>query len=103
MTAYRFLEPLDVLFLRGNKLFGDPGSYGASLVPPWPSVAAGALLYRDGPPVVLDRLWRCEHSWRLGGMVRLVLPSRPLSCDRVNWRACTSRRGAVSAAGELGF
>jgi len=46
MTAYRFLEPLDVLFLRGNKLFGDPGSYGESLVPPWPSVAAGALRSR---------------------------------------------------------
>src|SRR5690606_38316669 len=38
-----FIEPLDVLFLRGNKLFGDPGSYGESLVPPWPSVAAGAI------------------------------------------------------------
>jgi len=52
MTAYRFLEPLDVLFLRGNKLFGDPGSHGESLVPPWPSLAAGAIrslmLVRDG-------------------------------------------------------
>ncbi len=38
-----FIEPLDVLFLRGNKLFGDPGSFGDSLVPPWPSVAAGAI------------------------------------------------------------
>jgi CRISPR-associated protein Cmr3 len=34
------------LFLRGNKLFGDPGSYGESLVPPWPSVAAGAIRSR---------------------------------------------------------
>jgi len=42
----RFIEPLDVLFLRGNKLFGDPGSFGESLVPPWPSVAAGALRSR---------------------------------------------------------
>ncbi len=42
-VTYRFIEPLDVLFLRGNKLFGDPGSHGESLVPPWPSVAAGAL------------------------------------------------------------
>lgn len=42
----RFIEPLDVLFLRANKLFGDPGSYGESLVPPWPSVAAGALRSR---------------------------------------------------------
>ncbi|WP_297727930.1 type III-B CRISPR module-associated protein Cmr3 [Limnohabitans sp. Rim8] len=40
---HRYIEPLDVLFLRGNKLFGDPGSHGESLVPPWPSAAAGAL------------------------------------------------------------
>jgi CRISPR-associated protein Cmr3 len=38
-----FIEPLDLLFLRGNKLFGDPGSFGESLIPPWPSAAAGAL------------------------------------------------------------
>jgi CRISPR-associated protein Cmr3 len=47
-----FLQPLDTLVLRGNKLFGDPGSYGEALMPPWPSVAAGALrsamLARDG-------------------------------------------------------
>lgn len=42
----RFLEPLDVLFLRGNKLFGDPGSYGDALIPPWPSAAAGAIRSR---------------------------------------------------------
>lgn len=45
-VEYRFIEPLDVLFLRGNKLFGDPGSYGESLVPPWPSVVAGAIRSR---------------------------------------------------------
>lgn len=45
-VEYRFIEPLDVLFLRGNKLFGDPGSYGESLIPPWPSVAAGAIRSR---------------------------------------------------------
>ena len=43
MNASLFIEPLDVLFLRGNKLFGDPGSYGESMVPPWPSVVSGAL------------------------------------------------------------
>jgi len=37
---------LDVLLLRGNKLFGDPGSHGEALIPPWPSVAAGALRSR---------------------------------------------------------
>ena len=41
-----FLEPLDALILRGNKLFGDPGSYGEALIPPWPSVAAGAIRSR---------------------------------------------------------
>lgn len=41
-----FIEPLDVLFLRGNRLFGEPGSYGEALIPPWPSVAAGALRSR---------------------------------------------------------
>lgn len=41
--SWRFIEPLDVLFLRGNQHFGAPGSYGESMMPPWPSVAAGAL------------------------------------------------------------
>ncbi|WP_415035172.1 type III-B CRISPR module-associated Cmr3 family protein [Azonexus sp.] len=41
-----FLEPLDVLYLRGNKLFGDAGSHGEALMPPWPSLAAGALRSR---------------------------------------------------------
>lgn len=42
----RFIAPLDVLFLRGNQLFGEAGSYGEALMPPWPSVAAGALRSR---------------------------------------------------------
>lgn len=41
-----FLEPLDVLYLRGNKLFGGAGDHGESLMPPWPSMAAGALRSR---------------------------------------------------------
>ncbi|MEF3193262.1 MAG: type III-B CRISPR module-associated protein Cmr3 [Halothiobacillaceae bacterium] len=35
-----------MLILRGNKLFGDPGSFGEALLPPWPSVAAGAIRSR---------------------------------------------------------
>lgn len=42
----RFIEPLDVLFMRGNKLFGEAGSFGEALVPPRPSIAAGALRSR---------------------------------------------------------
>lgn len=41
-----FLEPLDVLYLRGNKLFGGAGDHGEALMPPWPSMAAGALRSR---------------------------------------------------------
>lgn len=41
-----FLEPLDILTLRGNKLFADAGAHGEALMPPWPSVAAGALRSR---------------------------------------------------------
>jgi len=52
MSQYHFIEPLGLLFLRGNKLFGEAGSYGAAQIPPWPSVAAGALrssiLVQDG-------------------------------------------------------
>lgn len=45
-TETLFIEPVDVLFLRNNKLFGDSGSYGESHMPPWPSVAAGAIRSR---------------------------------------------------------
>lgn len=46
MAEHLFIEPLDVLYLRGNKLFGDLGAYGEALMPPWPSVAAGAIRSR---------------------------------------------------------
>ncbi|MBI4468133.1 MAG: type III-B CRISPR module-associated protein Cmr3 [Acidobacteria bacterium] len=46
MAEQRFLEPLDVLFPRGNKLFGDAGSFGKAQMPPWPSAAAGAIRSR---------------------------------------------------------
>ncbi len=41
-----FLEPHDVLYLRGNKLFGNAGAHGEALMPPWPSMAAGAIRSR---------------------------------------------------------
>lgn len=46
MTEYRFIEPLDVLYLRGNRLFGGAGADSEALMPPWPSVFAGALRSR---------------------------------------------------------
>lgn len=41
--THHFIEPLDVIFPRGNRLFGDAGSHGEALMPPWPSVFAGAV------------------------------------------------------------
>lgn len=41
-----FLEPLDVLYLRGNQHFGAAGAHGEALMPPWPSLAAGAIRSR---------------------------------------------------------
>lgn len=46
MADYRFVKPLDVLYLRGNRLFDGAGAHGAALMPPWPSLAAGALRSR---------------------------------------------------------
>ena len=42
-TAYYFVEPLDVLMLRGNRSFGAAGEHGEALLPPWPSLFAGAF------------------------------------------------------------
>lgn len=43
MSEFHFLQPLDVLYLRGNRLFGDSSATGEAIMPPWPSLAAGAL------------------------------------------------------------
>ncbi len=43
LTVSFFIKPLDVLYLRGNKLFGEAGSHGIALMPPWPSLVAGAI------------------------------------------------------------
>jgi CRISPR-associated protein Cmr3 len=91
---YRFLEPLDVLFLRGNKLFGDPGSFGESLVPPWPSVAAGALrsmlLAKDGVDLSAFAANCIEHP-------TLGTPNKPGSFAITSFQlAGRDERGMVS-------
>ena len=42
-VQYRYVEPVDTLTFRGNRLFGAPGSYGDTQFPPGPSVLAGAF------------------------------------------------------------
>jgi len=46
MSECLWIAPQDVLYLRGNKLFGDPGDDAMAQMPPWPSVAAGAIRSR---------------------------------------------------------
>ena len=43
MSTWRFVQPVDTLSLRGNKLFGAAGDFGESSFPPKPSVLAGAF------------------------------------------------------------
>lgn len=42
-STYHFVQPLDVLMIRGNKSFGGDGEHGEAVMPPWPSLFAGAF------------------------------------------------------------
>ncbi len=70
MAEYRLLDPVDVLYLRGNRLFGDAGAHGEALMPPWPSLAAGSLRTR----ILIDY----GHNPKAYGSGELILPE-PLS------------------------
>lgn len=60
MTDYYFVNPTESLFVRGNLAFGDGGEHGAGMMPPPPSLFAGAfrsaILGRD--PDALSRFLR---------------------------------------------
>ena len=42
-TTYYYVRPTDSLFVRGNMAFGDSGEHGTGLMPPPPSLFAGAF------------------------------------------------------------
>ncbi|MDH2431441.1 type III-B CRISPR module-associated Cmr3 family protein [Pokkaliibacter sp. MBI-7] len=46
MSDDRFIQPVDVLYLRGNRLFDGAGDYSEAQMPPWPSMMSGALRAR---------------------------------------------------------
>ncbi len=85
MTAYYFVQPLDVLMIRGNKSFGGDGQHGEAVMPPWPSLFAGAfrsaLLGKNAA-----QLARFAHGERLPGALGDVLgtPAHPGSFS-INW------------------
>jgi CRISPR-associated protein Cmr3 len=63
---YFFVEPFDVVMLRGNRLFGEAGSFGDAVMPPWPTVFAGAfrsLLWSALAKSDFDRIVGKEGSW----------------------------------------
>lgn len=76
MSTYHFVQPLDVLMIRGNKSFGGDGQHGEAVMPPWPSLFAGAfrsaLLGKDA-----SQLASFAHTGdRLAGKLGAVLGSR---------------------------
>lgn len=100
MTRYYFVQPLDVLMIRGNKNFGDAGQHGEAVMPPWPSLFAGAfrsaLLGKDAA-----QLARFAHGEKLPGALGDVLgtPAEPGSFA-INWLclAQDSSAGNINAA-----
>lgn len=79
MIEYCFLHPLDVLYLRGNRLFDGAGDHAEALMPPWPSLAAGALRSRmlvdHGIPLGLFGVGKTKPEGALGAC--LGTPSDP--------------------------
>lgn len=103
MTAWYFIRPTDTLFVRGNLSFGEAGEHGTGLMPPPPSVFAGALRSailgldaqllsefvaidpkKGRSRLADDRLHRC-----------LGTPSAP-GAFRVSWLSLAGRRRGAS-------
>ena len=99
MTDFYFVQPLDVLMLRGNKSFGDAGEHGESVMPPWPSLFAGAfrsaLLGQDAV-----RLANFAAGQRLEGRLGDVLGTTiSPGSFRINWVSLAqSAKGAAHAS-----
>jgi CRISPR-associated protein Cmr3 len=100
MTTHYFVQPLDVLMIRGNKSFGGAGQHGEAVMPPWPSLFAGAfrsaLLAKDAA-----QLARFATGEKLPGALGEVLgtPDQPGSFA-INWLslAQTSSVANINAA-----
>lgn len=82
----RWIEPIDTLFLRGNRLFGG-GDHAAALMPPWPSMLAGALRSRMlADAGITDFNALAEGSLSLGPLEPILgFPGEPGSFELVGF------------------
>ncbi len=94
MSIACFIDPVDVLYIRGNRLFGGAGEHGEALMPPWPSVASGAIrshvLVRHDVPLE-------DYAMGLGdllqnGLAALGTPEEP-GTFRLRWFSPAVREG----------
>jgi CRISPR-associated protein Cmr3 len=86
MTSWYFIRPLDVISIRGNRSFGGSGEYGEAIMPPWPSLFAGALrsamLGRDSAALAAFGPKKPQPAGALGEV--LGTPERP-GTFRLQW------------------
>ena len=116
--AYFFVTPLDVLMLRGNRSFGADGEHGEALLPPWPSLFAGAfrsaLLASDarqlaefvavGNQAGLSEDQRCQRMLGVLGdalFATLGTPQRP-GRFRISWASLARWPAGKPLAGKAG-
>ena len=94
MAETRFIAPLDVLFPRGNRLFGDAGQHGEAQMPPWPSLAAGAIRSRMLADAGVDLVGFAKGQKPTGPLGDTIgTPAEPGSF-RVAWFSLARRNGA---------
>lgn len=94
MPEIRFIGALDVLFSRGNKVFGDSGQHGEAQIPPWPSVVAGAIRSRMLADAGVDSFTfaRGEHVPDTTLHAALGTPAEP-GAFRIAWFSVARRVG----------
>jgi len=97
-TAYYYVRPTDSLFVRGNLAFGDSGEHGASMMPPPPSLFAGAfrsaLLGHDAEQLTAFLTHgRCSNS---ALAACLGTPTAP-GAFRIHWLSLAGDPGSAAA------
>ena len=99
-TVYYYVRPTDSLFVRGNLAFGDSGEHGASMMPPPPSLFAGAfrsaLLGHDAEQLTAFLTHgRCSNT---ALAACLGTPTAP-GAFRIQWLSLAGDAGSAAAAG----